>query len=115
MQELGLIVSHELRERYEAQIASQMPVVLKQIQDYFSIANRVYQVVSAEQLASSKALFRPADGRIDASVTNRILKLQSRAIIFDCLFLGRCDCGADSDDQKRNEVIKARWEGGLLL
>jgi hypothetical protein len=83
----GVAVSSELRERYEVQIATQMPVVLKQIRDYFSIANRVYQVVSAEQLSSSKALFRPADGRIDASVTNRILNFSHVRLYLIVCFL----------------------------
>jgi hypothetical protein len=83
----GVAVSSELRERYEVQIATQMPVVLKQIRDYFSIANRVYQVVSAEQLSSSKALFRPSDGGINASVTNRILNFSHVRLYLIVCFL----------------------------
>ena len=83
----SVAVSAELRERYEVQIATQMPMVLKQIRDYFLIANRVYRVVSAEQLAGSKALFRPADGRIDASVTNRILNFSHVRLYLIVCFL----------------------------
>jgi hypothetical protein len=80
-------ISAALRERYKAQIVESLPMVLKQIQDYFSIANRVYQVVSAEQLSSSKALFRPSDGGINASVTNRILNFSHVRLYLIVCFL----------------------------
>jgi len=80
-------ISAAVRERYEAQIVESLPMVLKQIQDYFSIANRVYQVVSAEQLSSSKALFRPSDGGINASVTNRILNFSHVRLYLIVCFL----------------------------
>ena len=80
-------ISATVRERYEAQIVESLPMVLKQIQDYFSIANRVYQVVSAEQLSSSKALFRPSDGGINASVTNRILNFSHVRLYLIVCFL----------------------------
>jgi hypothetical protein len=43
--------------------------------------------VSAEQLAGSKALFRPSDGGINASVTNRILNFSHVRLYLIVCFL----------------------------
>ena len=62
-------------------------MVLKQIQDYFLIANRVYETVSLEQLAGSKALYRLSDGEIVSSVSNSILNFSHVRLYLIICFL----------------------------